>query len=145
MTALTRRRDPEAPDETWRIYFGDIEAGTIARNKGSFGSPAWQWFCGFYPGSRPGEQTIGTAPSFTEARSAFELAWSAFVSRRSPEDFDEWRRHRAFTAWKYAMWDAGCRLPTQNRSGRSRCFCGAEIDLRTTERHIYSSHMATER
>ena len=143
MTALTRRHDSKAPAETWRIYFGDIQAGTIAKNKGSIGSPAWQWFCGFYPGSHPGEQSVGTAASFAEARSAFESAWRAFVSRRSPGDFDEWRRHQAFTAWKYAMWDAGCRLPTQNTSGRSRCFCGAEIDLRTNEGHVYSTHMDT--
>ncbi|MDU6071188.1 MAG: hypothetical protein E6660_29490 [Bradyrhizobium sp.] len=97
MTALTRRHDSKAPEETWRIYFGDIQAGTIAKNKGSIGSPAWQWFCGFYPGSHPGEQSVGTAASFAEARSAFESAWRAFVSRRSPGDFDEWRRHQAFT------------------------------------------------
>ncbi|CCE03409.1 conserved hypothetical protein [Bradyrhizobium sp. STM 3809] len=80
--------------------------------------------------------------SYQQARDAFQAAWSVFLSNRSPRDFAEWREHKAFTAWKYAMWDAGCRLPTQTKSGQSRCFCGAVIDLRTAEQHIYSSHMA---
>jgi hypothetical protein len=40
------------------------------------------------------------------------------------------------------MWEAGCKMPTQERSGRSRCFCGAEIGI-TCEEHIYASHMET--
>ncbi|WP_315783249.1 MULTISPECIES: hypothetical protein [unclassified Bradyrhizobium] len=142
MTSLTRRRDPQAPNETWRIYFGDVQAGTIAkRTEGPSGSPSWQWFCGFYPGSHPGEQTVGSARSYDQAREAFEASWRVFLSNRSPQDFDEWRKDHAFTAWKYAMWDAGCRLPTQTPSGRSRCFCGAVIDLTTTVVHIRASHM----
>ncbi len=31
MTALTRRRDPEAPDETWRIYFGTVIGPLVPR------------------------------------------------------------------------------------------------------------------
>ncbi|WP_315705077.1 MULTISPECIES: hypothetical protein [unclassified Bradyrhizobium] len=142
MSTLTRRRDPQARDESWRILFGEIEAGTISRRTGNpSGTPEWHWFCGFYPGSPPGEQTVGTASTFDQARQAFEAAWTDFVSRRSPADFETWRRHHAFTAWKYAMWDAGCRMPAQNSTGRSRCFCGATIELGTTEAHIYAHHM----
>jgi len=37
---------------------------------------------------------------------------------RSPvADFTEYRRQRDCTAWKYAMWDAGLRLPTQSPDG----------------------------
>ncbi|WP_315747570.1 MULTISPECIES: hypothetical protein [unclassified Bradyrhizobium] len=143
MTALTRRRDPDALQESWRVFYGDVEAGHISRCSGNpAGRDAWQWFCGFYPGSRPGEQQVGTAATLEDARVAFERAWSVFLSHRTPADFDAYRQHIAFTAWKYAMWDAGCRLPTQSTSGRSRCFCGAEIDVQTTEEHIYSAHMA---
>ncbi|WP_316165425.1 MULTISPECIES: hypothetical protein [unclassified Bradyrhizobium] len=146
MSTLTRRRNPQARDESWRIYFGDIEAGAISKRVGNpFGTAEWQWFCGFYPGCHPDEQVIGTAPTFEQARQSFEAAWTTFVSRRSPADFEDWRRHHAFTVWKYAMWDAGCRMPTQNDSGRSRCFCRTPIDLRTVEPHIYSCHMATPR
>ncbi|MGJ5036616.1 hypothetical protein ACQR13_21120 [Bradyrhizobium sp. HKCCYLRH3059] len=143
MSTLTRRRFAEAQVETWHIYFGDVQAGIIARRTGNpSDTAAWQWSCGFYPGSRPGEQTIGTSDNFAEARAAFEAAWTIFLTNRSADDFACWRRHHAFTAWKYTMWDAGCRLPTQNTSGRSRCFCGAEIELATVESHIYSVHMA---
>jgi hypothetical protein len=39
------------------------------------------------------------------------------------------------------MWDCGCRMPTQELTGRSRCYCGAPIDLKTTEAHVYRAHM----
>jgi hypothetical protein len=45
------------------------------------------------------------------------------------------------TAWKYAMWDAGCKLPTQTAEGRSRCFCGAEITIANIDEHVYAAHM----
>jgi hypothetical protein len=56
-------------------------------------------------------------------------------------DFEGYRRQEAWTAWKYAMQESGCRLPAQNTSGQSRCFCGAAIDLKNTEAHVYAAHM----
>jgi hypothetical protein len=57
-------------------------------------------------------------------------------------DFTEHRRYRAFDAWKYAMWDAGCRLPTQVSDGRSTCFYSAEmITIANVEQHVYAAHM----
>ena len=89
MSTLTRRRDPESPNETWRIYFGDVEAGTIVeRTEGPFGSPAWHWFCGFYRGSGPGEQTVGRVHTYEQARRAFQKAWNVFLSHQSQEDLD---------------------------------------------------------
>jgi hypothetical protein len=41
------------------------------------------------------------------------------------------------------MWDAGCRMPTQLPEGRSRCFCGAEIDAAGASAHVYAAHMET--
>jgi hypothetical protein len=32
-------------------------------------------------------------------------------------------------------------MPTQVADGKSKCFCGAEIDMTNTEDHIYSAHM----
>jgi hypothetical protein len=32
------------------------------------GTDPWQAYCGFYPGSNPGEQQNGTAATFDEAR-----------------------------------------------------------------------------
>jgi hypothetical protein len=53
---LTRRRDPDAMQETWLIYYGDVHAGTIAmRSSNPTDTDPWRWRCGFYPGSEPGE------------------------------------------------------------------------------------------
>jgi hypothetical protein len=35
MPQLTRRRSPDAPEECWHIYWGDIRAGTIAKRIGN--------------------------------------------------------------------------------------------------------------
>jgi hypothetical protein len=55
-------------------------------------------------------------------------------------DFQRWRDQRDFTSWKYRMHDCGCRMPTQNPDGRSRCFCGETIDIAGVDRHIYAAH-----
>jgi hypothetical protein len=91
-------------------------------------------------GSDPGECTSGTAADFPEARAAFERAWRIFSARRTEADFEACRRERALTARKYAMSDAGCKLPTQAASGRARCFCGAEIWITDMDAHIYAAH-----
>ncbi len=74
-TALTRRRDPDAAHEGWLIYYGDVLVGMIAIRSGNpTKTDPWSWTCGFYPGSRPGECTMGTAATFEQARAAFEAA-----------------------------------------------------------------------
>jgi hypothetical protein len=100
--------------ESWPVYYGDVHVGTIGLRSGNpFGTDQWQWRCGFYPGSEPGDCTSGTAATFDQARADFEEAWRIFLANRTDADFDEYRKHRAWTAWKYAMWDSGCKLPTQ--------------------------------
>jgi hypothetical protein len=142
MTALTRRRDRDAREEAWLIFCGDVHVGTLAMRSGyPSGGDQWSWRCGFYPGSDPGECTYGTAADFAEARAAFERAWSVFSARRTAADFEAWHRDRASTAWKYAMWDAGCRLPTQTADGRARCFYAAQITIADMDEHIYAAHM----
>jgi hypothetical protein len=142
MPALTRRRNPDARQESWLVYYGDVRVGTIAIRSGNpFGTDPWQWRCGFYPGSEPGDCTSGTAASFDQARADFEEAWRVFLANRTEADFDEYRKHRAWTAWKYAMWDSGCKLPTQLASGRSSCFCGAVIDIKGMSQHVHVAHM----
>src|ERR1700757_4019959 len=141
MTTLTRRRDPDAREEVWLIFYGDVHVGTIGKRSGNpTGTDEWSWRCGFYPGSNPGKGSYGTATDFEAARAAFESARSCFLSKRTEADFEAWRRHRAATAWKYAMWEAGCKLPTQTADGWSRCFCGAEIGLAHLDDHIYAAH-----
>jgi hypothetical protein len=48
---------------------------------------------------------------------------------------------RAFEEWKHAMWDPGCKLPTQAADGRSECFCGAPIDIADVYRHVYAARI----
>ncbi|MFY9951942.1 hypothetical protein [Bradyrhizobium sp.] len=83
MPALTRRRSRDHRQECWLIYFGDIHAGTITERVGNPHDAAqWEWRCGFYPGSHPGDHQSGTAASFDEARADFESAWKIFLSKR---------------------------------------------------------------
>ena len=56
-------------------------------------------------------------------------------------DFADYRRARAWTAWKQTMWKMGCKLPTQTQEGRARCFCGAEIDISSMQPHVTTAHM----
>jgi hypothetical protein len=51
-------------------------------------------------------------------------------------DLLDYRRHRASDARKRAIWDVGCKLPTQTADGRARCFCGAEINISDMNEHI---------
>jgi hypothetical protein len=112
MPVLTRRRDPDAHQEVWRVYYGDVKVGLIAIRSGNPDSTdPWQWHCGFYPGSHPRECTTGTAASFDHARTAFEAAWRVFLANRTEADFQAWRDQQAWTAEKYRRFDRGERMP----------------------------------
>jgi hypothetical protein len=80
MTSLARRRSPH-DSNCWHVYYGDVRAGTIVR---AISPPnhaeLWQWYCGFYPGSQPHENTSGSAETFDQARKAFEAAWGVFLA-----------------------------------------------------------------
>jgi hypothetical protein len=107
--------------------------------------PTNGWSVGFYPLAHRGEREDGTAPDFFRARVDFGAAWSRLLPKITDADLAEYRRERAHAAWKYRMWETGCKLPTQVASGRSRCFCGAEIDIAGTEGHVYAAHIAPEK
>jgi hypothetical protein len=69
MPTLTRRRNPDAPQATWLVYYGDVRVGSIAMRSGNpADTDPWGWRCGFYPGSYPKECTSGTAATFDQAR-----------------------------------------------------------------------------
>ncbi len=141
MPELTRRRYYRRPEECWHVYYGDVHVGTIAGRSGAPAeSPQWEWSCGFYPGTEPGQYRAGDAETFELARAAFGRAWEALLATRTEADFQEWRDAQAFTAWKYAMWDVGAKLPTQLTSGSSHCFCGAPIDIAGTDNHVRAAH-----
>jgi hypothetical protein len=87
MPTLTRRRYTERPD-CWHAYYGDVHAGTIAIRVGCpHDKDPWEWSCGFYPGSRPGEIQAGTAKTFDQARAEFEEAWRVFLVNRNRGGF----------------------------------------------------------
>jgi hypothetical protein len=141
MPALTRRKYPERPD-CWHVYSGDVHVGTIVRRAGvPVHVDQWEWRCGFDPRSHRGVRTSGTAADFEGARVAFETGWTELQPRILESDYHEHRRQRAGTAWKYAMWAAGCLMPTQKATGRSRYFCGAEIDIKGADDHVVAAHL----
>jgi hypothetical protein len=87
---LTRRRSPDAAQETWLIHYGDIHIGTISMRAGAHSNvDRWGWSCGFYPASHRGMHAKGTAKSFEAARAAFETAWHWLLSKVTQADFDE--------------------------------------------------------
>lgn len=143
---LTRRLFQENHYQRWDIFDGDVRVGTITEINGTEGQMLWQWSCGFYPGcDKRTQQTAGSCDTFDEAREEFQRAWERLEPEITPEMRGEWLEHQAFTAWKYAMHDAGCRMPTQSTTGRSRCFCGAEITTLGVDNHIRALHMAAFR
>lgn len=105
MPELTRKRAHEQP-ECWHIHYDGVRVGVIGRRSGNpTGTDSWRWSCGFYPGSHPGEQRDGTAPTFDGARQAFAAAWLDYLTLRTSQDFEECRRHNAYIAEKYAEQD----------------------------------------
>jgi hypothetical protein len=136
MNALSRRRSPHRA-HCWHVYYEDVCVGWIGLRAGvPVDVDQWGWNCGFYPVSHRGQSADGTAPSFKAARSNFAAAWRALLPTLTEADFTEYRRQRARTAWMYAMWDTGHKLPIQRLDLRSRCLCGEAIDSRSTEQHI---------
>ena len=141
MSELTRRRDTSRNEETWLIFLKDVHIGTIGRRAGvPSDAEQWGWRCGI-SGSRRGARAQGTAADFDQARSQFEAAWRRVRPSYTDADFADYRRARAWTAWKQTMWETGRKLPTQTQEGRSRCFCGAEIDISSMQPHVTTAHM----
>jgi hypothetical protein len=133
MPALTRRRYPERQD-CWHVYFGDVHVGTIAARTGNpHDTDPWEWACGFYPGSRPGEYRSGTAATFDDARADFEAAWRVFLAKRTEADFEAYREARDWHQRKYAMWERGERMPSQKPSSLMTCPCGIRFDSHRLE------------
>ena len=67
-------------------------------------------------------------------------AGAALQPTRTKADFEAWRDHQTFTAWKYRMHDEGLPLPTQRPDGRTRCLFVAPIDIPGMAAHVYAAH-----
>jgi hypothetical protein len=105
MPTLSRKRVNDRP-ETWHVLYAGVRVGVIVERSGAPpSSDQWQWVCGFYPGSNPGDDRRGTSATFEAARAAFEAAWRDYLPKRTEADFEEWRQDAAWHAAKYARWD----------------------------------------
>lgn len=140
MTDLILRRRNVENHEAWDIVHGDVPVGGLSKINGTGSTMLWQWCCGFYPGCDKRQQSSGNEDDLDEAKARFREAWERLRPQITPAMLDEWRYYNAFTRWKYAMWDAGSKLPTQMTSGRSRCFCGSEIGIKEVPQHVRESH-----
>ena len=141
MIELTRRRDRHSPDR-WKIYFGDVCVGDIGPRAGVPTTvDQWEWYCGFVPPAHRGVDAGGNAIDLHDARKKFANAWQNLQTAFTDDDFAEYRYARAWTAWKERMWKDGRKLPTQTQDGRSRCFCGVEIDISGMASHVRAAHM----
>jgi hypothetical protein len=111
MPALTRKRVNDRP-KTWHVHYAGVRVGTIVERSGvANAAEPWEWHCGFYPGSNPGEHRYGRAVSFAAARAAFEAAWREYLPSRTPSDFQAWRDQEVWTTEKYRRFDRGERMP----------------------------------
>jgi hypothetical protein len=82
MPALTRRRDPDALQETWRVYYDDVQVGTISRRAGvPVDVDQWGWSCGFFPAIDRGLRAGGTTATFEKVRADFAAAWARYLPR----------------------------------------------------------------
>ena len=132
MPTLTRRRDPDAPQETWHIHYGDVQVGMIGRRAGvPAEADQWGWAVGFYPASRRGVRASGTAKSFDAARATFEAAWQWLRPNVTEADFTEYRRHLALDTWKRAMWAQGLELRRRWRTAGQRASVVRRLGSRT--------------
>jgi hypothetical protein len=95
-TPLTRRRDPDANAESWRIYYGDVRIGWIGLRAG-VAVDVDQWGWSLYPGTEPDQHSGGTAQTFKAARAAFRKAWRELLPTLTEANFQTWRYQRDFT------------------------------------------------
>jgi hypothetical protein len=152
MPALTRRRSDNPHRETWSVYYGDVQVGTIGERAGvPVGVDQWGWSCGFYPGLHPGQHRTGTATTFDEARAGFEADWQALLPEIPEGAFEEYRHDRDQRAEMTAIRARGDKLPSEVFSSMMRCVCGERFDSwKPTESydhrvHIYAAVQAGRR
>ena len=93
----------------------------------------------------PGQALDGSADSFETARADFEAAWNALLPELTETAFQEWRDQQDWTKRKYAMWERGEKLPSQQPSSLMRCPCGETFDSHVpAENLIHAPHIYAE-
>jgi len=152
MPALTRRRDKDRHQESWRVYYGDVCVGWIGERAGvPVDVEQWGWNCGFYPGLAPGQHSYGVAEDFMTARAGFEADWNRLLPTLPESAFEDYRRNRDFKAEIRAKRARGEKLDTEFPSSMMRCACGVRFDshvpAQTQEHapHIYAAQTEGKR
>jgi hypothetical protein len=93
MPALPRRREQDRYQECWRIFYGDVQVGTIGERAGvPVSVDQWAWHCGFFPAIDRDLRADGTAMSFEQASADFADAWARYLPRCTEADFEEYRQ-----------------------------------------------------
>ena len=138
MPTLTRRRDPDAPQETWHIHYGDVQVGMIGSRAGvPADADRWGW-------------VVGLASRRARERDRQELRCGARHRRGgvavAPAQRHGSRLHRISAAPRARHVEAchvgsGLGAATQVADGRSTCFCGAAIGIADVEQHVLAAHM----
>jgi hypothetical protein len=92
--------------DCWRVFYGDVCVGTIARRAGvPTHVDQWEWRCGFLSGHGARSGSERNRPRHRPGPRRFPAL---------PEgSFQEWRDQRDWTARKFATWARGERLPSQ--------------------------------
>jgi len=86
MTALIRRPNDDPDRDGWRIFFGDVRIGTIAKHAGvPVDVDQWGGNCGFYPGVASGLQRNGSAPAMKRHARFGLLGASCYLADLHPE------------------------------------------------------------
>jgi hypothetical protein len=71
----------------------------------------WEWWCGFYPGSHPARAPERHRRHLRPGPRRLRGRVARVPVEPDEADFQAWRDERDWTARKYALWDAGNRLP----------------------------------
>jgi hypothetical protein len=103
------------------MCYGDVHWHDRAPHRCPAHADQWEWSCGFYPGTRPGQGHHGTAIGFDHTRADFEASWRQILPTLTEANFQEWGDQHDWTAKKYAMWARGELTPSQKPNSMMGC------------------------
>src|SRR5215468_6836940 len=67
MPAPPRRREKNRQQESWQVFYGDVQVGWIGERAGvPKGVEQWDWYCGFVPLTHRGLSANGVAESLDQ-------------------------------------------------------------------------------
>ena len=137
MSALSRRPHPERSD-CWHVFYGDVQVGTIAIQSGlPVKAKQWRWDVGFYPASHA-VVPQRLRPKLRRSAGKLRSRWRDYLPRCTEADFIEHRRQRAWTAWKYAMQQAGLKAADAINQWTGAVFLAPRMAV--TDRHVQDAH-----